>query len=90
MFFWVSTLSRRILVTEIDPLPGIFYQTIILTGLDEYETFALQIQSFNEEGTGPISNVFNGMTAEDGKCVFMSIIWMLTDYCRSVTIVTKN
>ena len=68
MFFLVSTLSRRILVTEIDPLPDIFYQTITLTGLDVYESFDLQIRAFNVQGRGPISDTFNEMTAEDGKC----------------------
>ena len=81
MFFFTSTLSQIILVTEIDPLPNVFYQTITLTGLDVYESFDLQIRAFNVEGTGPVSNVFNGMTAEDGKCVYMCIIWFSMQSC---------
>ena len=55
------------MVEEIDPAPDIFYQTIILTALDEYDLYDLRIRPFNQENRGPISNRFNGITAEDGE-----------------------
>ena len=55
------------MVEEIDPTPDIFYQTIILTALDEYDLYDLRIRAFNQEGTGPDSITFQGMTAEDGE-----------------------
>ena len=54
------------MVDEIDPIPDISHQTIILTDLDEYELYDLRIRAFNQEGTGPDTITFQGMSAEDG------------------------
>ena len=67
MYFSGTTLSRRVMIDQIDPMPVIYIESIILDGLDEYEVFSMQIQPFNAQGIGPISVSFSGTTAEDGK-----------------------
>ena len=67
MYFSGTTLSRRVMINQTDPMSVIYIESIILNGLDEYEVFSMRIRPFNAEGTGPRSVSFSGTTAEDGK-----------------------